>query len=98
MGREADVDKAMERIKELQPDGVIIDSADPAGNPTPAMMRVLREGVIAKVIGLNPQDNKMFIYLGEQRVVREVKDLVEAIQPSPLSPEPVSSEDPARLG
>ena len=35
----------------------------------------------------------MCIYRGEQRVVEEVKDLVEAIEPSPLSPEPVSSED-----
>jgi hypothetical protein len=40
----------------------------------------------------------MCIYCGEQRVVKEVKDLVEAIEPSPLSPEPVSSEDLARLG
>jgi DNA-binding NarL/FixJ family response regulator len=28
VGRETDVDKAMERIKELRPDGVIIDSCD----------------------------------------------------------------------
>jgi len=61
-------------------------------------MRILREGVGTKVIGLNSQDNKIFIYRGEQRVVKEVKDLVEAIKRSPLSPEQVSSEDLARLG
>jgi DNA-binding NarL/FixJ family response regulator len=98
VGREADVDQAMERIKELQPDVVVIDSADPAGDPTPALMCILREGVGIKVIGLNLQDNTVCIYRGEQRVVREVKDLVQAIEHSPLSLEPLSSEDLARPG
>jgi len=98
VGRETDVDKAVERIRELQPDVVILNSSDPAGDHAPAVMRILREGVGTKVIGLNSQDNKIFIYRGEQRVVKEVKDLVEAIKRSPLSPEQVSSEDLARLG
>ena len=94
VGREMDVDKAVGRIKELQPDVVILEGNDLA----PAVTRMLREGVGAKVIGLDLQDNKMFIYRGEQRVVKEVKDLVEAIEPSPLPFEPMSSEDLARLG
>jgi DNA-binding NarL/FixJ family response regulator len=98
VGREADVDKAMERIKELRPDVVVLDSGDPACDLTPAVMRILREGVGTKVIGLNLQDNTICIYRGEQRVVKEVRDLVEAIEPSPLSPESVSSEDLVRLG
>ena|GEM_PF-464785 len=98
VGRETDVDRAMERIKELRPDVVIVDSGDPACDPTPAVMRILREGVGTKVIGLNLHDNTVFIYRGEQRVVKEVKDLVAAIESSPLSPEPMSSEDLARLG
>ena len=98
MGREADVDKAMERIRELEPDVVIVDSGDPTCGPTPAVMRILREGVGVKVIGLNLQNNTICIYRGEQRVVKEVKDLVEAIEPSPLLPEQVSSEDLVRLG
>jgi len=98
VGREADVDNAIGRIKELQPDVVILDSGDPASDPTIAVMRILREGVGAKVIGLNLQDNTICIYRGEQRVVKEVKDLIEAIELSPLSPEPVSSEDLARPG
>jgi len=98
VGRETDIDKAIERIRELRPDVVIVDSGDPAGDPTIAVMRILREGVGAKVIGLNLQDNTICIYRGEQRVVKEVKDLVEAIEPSPLPPEPVNSEDLARLG
>jgi DNA-binding NarL/FixJ family response regulator len=98
IGREMDLDSAIRRIKELQPDVVILDSGAPACDPTPAVIHILREGVGAKVIGLNLQNNTMCIYRGEQRVVREVKDLVEAIEPSPLSPELLSSEDLARLG
>jgi len=98
VGRETDVDKAIGRIKELQPDVVILDSGDPACDLTPAVMRILREGVGAKVIGLNLQNNTMCIYRGEQRAVEEVKDLVEAIESSPLSPEQVSSGDLAKPG
>ena len=98
VGRETDVDKAIGRIKELQPDVVILDSGDPACDLTPAVMRILREGVGTKVIGLNLQDNTICIYRGEQRVVKEVKDLVEAIESSPLSPDRVSSGDLAKPG
>ena len=97
VGWETDIDKAVERIKELQPDVVILDNADPACDPTPAVMRILREGVGTKVIGLNLQDNIMCIYRGEQRVVKSIEDLIEAIELSPLSPKPMSSEDLAKV-
>jgi len=75
VGWEANADQAVERIRKLQPDVVILDS----GDPTPEVLRVLREGVGTKVIGLNPEDNTMCIYRGEQRVVKRIEDLVEAI-------------------
>jgi len=87
VGWEADVDKAVERIKELQPDVVIVDRGDPGCDPTLAVMRILRQGVVAKVIGLNLQDNTIRIYRGEQRVVKEMQDLIEAIEYNPLPPE-----------
>ncbi len=79
VGRETDVDKAIERIKELRPDVVVLDSAD-LRDPMPVVMRIFREGVGTKVIGLNLKDNTMHVYRGEQRVVKEVQDLVEAIE------------------
>jgi len=78
-GREADADKALERIKELRPDVVVLDSAD-LHDPMLVVMRILREGVGARVIGLNLQDNTMCVYRGEQRMVKTVEDLVEAIE------------------
>jgi len=58
----------------------------------PAVMRILREGVGTKVIGLNLQDNTICIYRGEQRVVKEVKDLVEAIEHNVLADEEKTTE------
>jgi len=75
VGWETEVDKAVEHIRELQPDVVIIDSGDLA----PEVLGILREGVGTKVIGLNLQDSTMCIYRGEQRVVKRIEDLVEAI-------------------
>ena len=75
VGREADVDKAIERIEELQPDVAVVDSANPAGGSTRVALPHL-EGVGTKVIGLNLQDNTIGIYLGGQRGPKGVKDLV----------------------
>ena len=79
VGRETDADKAIGRIKELRPDVVIVDSGDPTCDPAPVVMRILREGGI-KIIGLDLQDNTLCIYRGEQRVVKCIEDLVEAIE------------------
>jgi hypothetical protein len=83
VGWETDVDKAFERIKKLKPDVVILESSDPAGDPTPAVMRILREGLGIKLVGLNLKDNTLCIYWGEQRVVKSIEDLVKAIEHSP---------------
>jgi DNA-binding NarL/FixJ family response regulator len=80
VGRETDVDRAIECIQELRPDVVIFDNNDPEVDFRPVVMRIFREGLGTKVIGLNLQDNTLCIYRGEQRVIEEVKDLVEAIE------------------
>jgi chemotaxis response regulator CheB len=95
IGQETDVDKAVERIKELQPNVVILDCAEPTCDPTPVMMHLLKEGLDTKVIGLNLQDNTLYIYRGEQRRVKDVQDLIEAIEPP--SPEPLRAADLSRL-
>ena len=85
VGREMDVEKGLERIKQLRPDVVIVDSNDLDVDLTPGVMRILRERVGTKVIGLNLQDNIVYIYRGEQRIVRAVEDLLEAIEAEPIS-------------
>ena len=85
VGREMDVEKGLERIKQLRPDVVIVDNGDPTHDPTPTVMRILRERLGTRVIGLNLQDNTVYIYRGEQRIVRAVEDLLEAIEAQPIS-------------
>jgi DNA-binding NarL/FixJ family response regulator len=80
VGWETDVDRAIERIQELRPDVVIFDNNDLEVDFRLVVMRILKEGLGTKVIGLNLGDNTICIYRGEQRVLKEVKDLVEAIE------------------
>ena len=91
VGREVDVDKAVERIKALRPDAVILDSAEPS-DPAAAVIRILNEGLGTKVIGLNIQNNTMCIYSGEHREVGCIEDLIGAIEHNAFSPAPASSE------
>jgi DNA-binding NarL/FixJ family response regulator len=44
VGRETDVDEAVERIWELGPDVVIVDSNDAACDPALEVLRLLEEG------------------------------------------------------
>jgi len=84
VGRESDMELAMQEIKALRPDVVIVDNADPACEPMPAVMRLLKEGLGIKIIGLNLQNNTLCIYQGEERVVRDVDDLVKALEQGAL--------------
>jgi len=95
VGQETDVDKAIERIRELQPDVVIVEDGDPAFDPASFITRIVKEGLGVKVIGLNLDGNTIYIYRGEQQVIKEVEDLVKAIEHNPR--EPVSSEEWATL-
>lgn len=80
VGRESDMELAIREIKAARPDVVIVDNADPACEPMPAVMRLLREGLGIKIIGLNLQNNTLCIYQGEERVVKDVEDLVNAME------------------
>jgi DNA-binding NarL/FixJ family response regulator len=92
VGREMDLEKGLDRIRELRPDVVIVDNSDPMQDPTPAVMRILRERLGTRVIGLNLQDNIVCIYRGEQRMARGVEDLLEAIKAEGFRFEPASTQ------
>ena len=80
VGCESDMEQAIRDIKALRPDVVIVDNADPACEAMPAVMRLLREGMGTKIIGLNLKNNTLCIYQGEERVVKDVEDLVNAME------------------
>jgi len=88
VGREGDVDKAIERIEELKPDVIIMDSSNQPRESELAVLRILQNRLGTKIIGLDLQDNTLYIYRGEQRILGEVADLVDAIEHTPFSPQP----------
>ena len=80
VGHETDIDRAVECIKELRPDVVIVDSADPEVDIMPSVMCILREKLDTKVVGIDLEDNTICIYREERREIMEVEDLIEAIE------------------
>jgi DNA-binding NarL/FixJ family response regulator len=79
VGWETDVDQAVQKVKMLHPDVVIVDSADPDCILAPCTVRLLSEEIGATIIGLYLESNAMTIIRKEERTIREVGDLVQAI-------------------
>lgn len=76
VGYEDASEKAIEHIKELVPDAVII-----VGNGSPEIvLNILHGSVDVKVIHLNLENNTICIYHGEQRKVKGIQDLLLAIR------------------
>lgn len=80
VGQEADPAHAIERVKELQPDVVIVDNDPSAGDSAAFALNVLRAGMKVKVIGLGLKDNALYIYRKERRIAHGVEDLMEALE------------------
>ena len=97
VGRESDVDRAIQSIRELRPDIVILDNDDPNGELSPVVARILGERLATWVIGLNLQDNTICTYRGEQKRVKGVEDLVQAIESQDDASESISAEEWAEL-
>ncbi len=79
VGCETDEQKAIEQIKGLHPDVVILYGNGPPCDSTPALMRILRENPGIKVIGLNLKNNILYVYQTMQWVVKGLEDLIKAI-------------------
>ncbi len=92
VGRESDVDKAIDRIRELHPDIVILDHGSPTCSRAPIVMRILEEQLGSRVIGLDLQSNTVCVYRGEQIIVRGVEDLMKAVESDPIDSESVEIE------
>lgn len=83
VGREADADRAIELIKQLKPDVVVLDTNYAKCNADPILMRIFQEQLEIQVIGMNLQDNRICIFHEEQRIIHQVEDLRQAIQGNP---------------
>ena len=76
-----DLEAALRQLHEIQPDVVILAKKDATLAPALDTLatRFLAEELNTKIIELNLHDNTICIYHREQRVVKEVADLLAAI-------------------
>ncbi len=93
VGRATCVDRAIESIRDAHPDVVILDYGSSPSDHASDVMRLFRERSGTRIIGLNLQDNRICVYQADESVVREVKDLVNAMQDTSNELKPVPSDD-----
>jgi DNA-binding NarL/FixJ family response regulator len=99
VGATASADQAIEQVKSLHPDVVILDSTNMTGDPLASLKRIFHACPNIKVICLSLHSNQMAIYQLIQRQARpeyrvfkwrvgDVGDLFQAISYSfrPLQP------------
>lgn len=80
VGYETEWDTAVERIKDLQSDVVMLDQDRWPGDLAPELMSLREQGARIRVIGLSLQANALCCYSKETRDVQQVEDLMEAIE------------------
>jgi chemotaxis response regulator CheB len=83
VGQETNIERAIEQVKKIQPDVIILDSEDAVYALTLMLRRVLQPQSTIKVIGLNLNSNDLYTYQTSYRVARGAEDLVELIQNEP---------------
>jgi TorA maturation chaperone TorD len=93
VGHEADPTKAIEQIRELAPDVVILDSKDLASTPASLVALILNETPDAKVIALNLENDRICVYRGEQRTAQSIDDLREVIDEDNGGPGSISAQE-----
>ena len=80
VGSGMELAESVERIKELQPDVLILDKDRWPGELPAELVGLLEQGSGIKIVGLSLQDNTICSYRKEMRVVKAVEDLMEAIR------------------
>lgn len=80
VGQETNIDRAIEQVKKIKPDVIILDSDDAIQALTLVLRRVLQPHSTVKVIGLNLQSNDLYTYQTSYRIARGAEDLVDVIQ------------------
>ncbi len=80
VSEETDPDRALGSIAAVHPDVVILVGDSAAADYGAAVMRILKQGWTTRVVEVNLETNVLHIYGKEEWLVREVKDLLEAIE------------------
>ncbi|NIN95376.1 MAG: hypothetical protein GTO49_10435 [Anaerolineae bacterium] len=82
VGIETDGSRAMENIKLLKPEIVVVETGGEDILLDNFLPYLLRESPGSKVVGLSLAQNEIDVYYGHQRLVRKAEDLVKVISES----------------
>ncbi len=93
VGRESDTARAIERIRELRPDVVFLDSKDLASSPSTVVAQILKEVPTIQVLVLNLENQAVQIYKSEERTAENLEDLLQVIDEEAFGPGPISAEE-----
>ena len=77
---ESDATAVEAYLQMFQPHIVILNSDQRSDTSAPEWIQILRDTPGVKLLGLSLQDNSICIYRGETKQVKEVADLVRAIE------------------
>lgn len=80
IGWESDLEKAVERIQELQPDTILVVNRSASDSLVSIGQRFLKVGGNTKIIELNLEDSKGCVYIGEWFVIQNFDDLVKMVE------------------
>jgi DNA-binding NarL/FixJ family response regulator len=89
LGQETNIRRAINQIKELKPEVVIIYADESHHSSQAIILEILNANPDTKVIALNLQNNNFYIYQAAQWVTTSLEDLLNAIKDSP----PLQSQD-----
>jgi len=80
VGRERDVEQALETIEQLQPDIILLDmSSKPPAYAHSTIMQLLAATPDSKVIAFSLQNNLIHVYQASRWLASGVHDLLQAI-------------------
>ena len=80
MGVETDRPRAMESIKLLKPEIVVVEIGEEGAGPNNLLPYLARESPGSRTIGLSLTQNKVEVYYGHQRPVGKAEDLLRVIR------------------
>lgn len=79
IGRAGNPEEAVQRIKEMKPDVVLLVSSERGCHPWVDIERLLNDGTNTRIIDLDLKSDVVGVFLGEQQRVTEFDDLVKII-------------------
>ncbi len=80
LGRVIDVSRAIERVKDLKPDVLIIQKSIVETDLGQTLRYMLRSCERIKFIELDPDDETIRTHSSRQQITKHVQDLVETIE------------------